>query len=124
MSLLALWADAHSILLCTSGRFSSLVGSVRDLQAWHLTEMFQITAGQYRAVRQGDAGDEQIGSADPLQLLVLPKPVELRDRCHLDGEDKEMFQISFILRKPLLGQQEFLTILRFQYGGEPTLENL
>ncbi|HWG47770.1 MAG TPA: hypothetical protein VN688_33715 [Gemmataceae bacterium] len=35
-----------------------------------------------------------------------------------------MFQISFILRKPLLGQQEFLTILRFQYGGEPTLENL
>lgn len=60
-----------------SRKEESSVRPVLHLETGHLPKVPNIPGNQRCVVRQGDAGDQQVCPADLLELLVLPKPVEL-----------------------------------------------
>jgi hypothetical protein len=82
------------------------VDPVLDLQAGHLAEVFHVAAVQRGTVGQRDGGDQQVGAADLLQLLVFPKPVELNSGWPIKGDDGYPLQIRLGFSQSLLGQQK------------------
>src|SRR5262249_32025930 len=95
-------------------RFSALsIRPVLDEQAWHLAEVLQVATDQCGSVRKSNDGDQQVGPANLLELLVLPQAVELHGDCAIDREDWQPLQIRLGLSESLLGRQQPFTILGF-----------
>jgi len=95
------------------------------LQTRHLAEILQIAGNQGGAVGQRDGGDEQIGSTDLLELLVLPQPVELQGNAVVNEDYLgDGSQMAYRLVEPQLSTNQFRAIGGFQQHCEATLQCL
>jgi hypothetical protein len=53
------------------------VGPVFQVQSRDLAEVAQVSGDESRSLREGDAGDQKVGSTDLFQVFDLSEPVEL-----------------------------------------------
>lgn len=104
--------------------FYDLVGPVFDLQTWHLAEVPQMARHRRRSMRQGDTGDQEVGSADLLEFFVLAQPVNLGSGSCINGDDRQATNVLFVLFEPTLRPQSLNSIGCLMVGIESALEDL
>lgn len=73
---------------------------------------------------QGDGRDQQVSSANFLQLLVLSQSVKLRRNGGIDGKYRHPSEMILTHFQSLVSEQQLVPIGRLHDGGESPCEDL
>jgi hypothetical protein len=74
-------------------------------------------------MRQGNAGDPQVGPTDPLEVSDLPEPVELGSDCSIDPDDIPGRQYVLDLIEPGLCSLKLGSVTGLEQELEPPPED-
>ncbi len=86
--------------------------------------MAQVSSDESRSLREGDAGDQKVGSTDLFQVFDLSEPVELGGGLGVEGNDHQSLELALGLIKPRLALLELDAIIGLEQVGGNALAGL
>jgi hypothetical protein len=105
-------------------RKMAIIRPIIDLRAGHLTEMLEVASDQRGPLGQGNRRDQQVGSADLLEFLVLPQVVKLVRDCGVERDNGDPTEQFLAAPQPVLGLAELRVVGRLQDEVKPPAEDL
>jgi hypothetical protein len=103
---------------------AALIKPVLDAQSGHLSKMAEVPGNDGGRLREGDAGDQEVGAANLSEFFFSTQPIELATSGIAARQNSDFREQSLAAIKPRQCPQELGSVRSLQDEIETTLQDL